>query len=232
MGKYLLELKNNVTLHPVKSMYFLPMENIVNGFNNLPFLYILDLIGTVVFAMSGAIVAREHKMDIFGSLILAFVTGMGGGTLRDAMIGATPVFWMKSLEYIGMIVLGVVLVRLLKNITNDNKQLLVLDTIGLAVFAVIGIEKALKFELSPIIAITLGTVTGTFGGLIRDLLCGKMPTILHREIYATPCLVGGALFFLLRYMQVEGNLLYVLTTFCIILIRLLAVRYKWQLPKA
>lgn len=136
------------------------------------FLFIQDLIGTIVFAISGAIAARQHKMDIFGMFILAFVTGVGGGTLRDMMIGSTPVFWMKQPIYVLMITLAVVITAIFRNqISRKSWQtgLLVFDAIGLGVFTVIGVQKGLDFGLHPLICVALGGVTGCFGGLIRDI---------------------------------------------------------------
>lgn len=198
----------------------------------IPVLFILDLIGTIVFAISGALAAREHKLDIFGMFIIAFVTGMGGGTLRDMMIGSTPVFWMKQPIYVVMITIGVILsILFYKKMEVWRKSLLLFDTIGLGVFTIIGVGKGLDFNLHPAIAIALGTITGCFGGIIRDILCNKIPRILHKEIYATPCVLGGILFILLRYIGFESNLIDVITVCFIIFIRLLAVKLHWHLPK-
>lgn len=199
---------------------------------NVPVLFILDMIGTVVFAISGALAAREHKLDIFGMFIIAFVTGMGGGTLRDMMIGSTPVFWMKQPIYVVMITIGVILAIIFREKMDVwRKSLLLFDTIGLGVFTIIGVGKGLAFDLHPAIAIALGTITGCFGGMIRDILCNKIPRILHKEIYATPCALGGILFFLLRYAGFESNLVDVITVCFIIAVRLLAVKLHWHLPK-
>lgn len=198
------------------------------------FLFIQDLIGTIVFAISGAIAARQHKMDIFGMLVLAFVTGVGGGTLRDVMIGSTPVFWMKQPIYVLMISVAVVIVAILKNqIDRDywKKGLLIFDAIGLGVFTVIGVQKGLDFGLHPLICVALGGVTGCFGGLIRDILRNEVPIILQKEVYVTASLVGGIIFILFRDAGFESNWIDVATVTTVIAIRMLTIKFNMHLPK-
>ncbi|KMK52297.1 membrane protein [[Actinobacillus] muris] len=198
------------------------------------FLFIQDLIGTVVFAISGAIAARQHRMDIFGMFVLAFVTGVGGGTLRDVMIGSTPVFWMKQPIYVLMISVAVVIVALAKNAIDKaywKTGLLIFDAIGLGVFTVIGVQKGLDFGLHPLISIALGGVTGCFGGLIRDILRNEVPIILQREVYVTASLVGGIIFILFREAGFESNWIDVATVSTVIAIRMLTIRFNLHLPK-
>ncbi|MDO4430288.1 MAG: trimeric intracellular cation channel family protein [Lonepinella koalarum] len=198
------------------------------------FLFIQDLIGTIVFAISGAIAARQHKMDIFGMFILAFVTGVGGGTLRDMMIGSTPVFWMKQPIYVLMITLAVVITAIFRNqISRKRWQtgLLVFDAIGLGVFTVIGVQKGLDFGLHPLICVALGGVTGCFGGLIRDILRNEVPIILQKEVYVTASLAGGVIFVTANSFGVESDWVYLATVFTVIMIRLLAIRFNLNLPK-
>ena len=207
------------------------MTNTLSFLYEINYIYILDLIGTVVFAITGALAAKEHKMDVFGMFILAFVTGVGGGTLRDMMIGSTPVFWMKNPFYILMIVLGVVLPIVFKKMSEWKKSILFFDAIGLGVFTVIGLEKGIDFGLHPVIAVALGAVTGCFGGLIRDILRNQIPAVLHKEIYATASLTGGIMFFVLNYLGFHNDLVAVLTAFIVFIIRVLALKYRWELPK-
>lgn len=198
------------------------------------FLFIQDLIGTIVFAISGAIAARQHKMDIFGMFVLAFVTGVGGGTLRDVMISSTPVFWMKQPIYVLMISVAVVIVAILKNqIDRDywKKGLLIFDAIGLGVFTVIGVQKGLDFGLHPLICVALGGVTGCFGGLIRDILRNEVPVILQKEAYVTASLVGGIIFILFRDAGFESNWIDVATVTTVIAIRMLTIKFNMHLPK-
>ncbi|MDO9913790.1 trimeric intracellular cation channel family protein [Glaesserella parasuis] len=198
------------------------------------FLFIQDLIGTIVFAISGAIAARQHKMDIFGMFVLAFVTGVGGGTLRDVMISSTPVFWMKQPTYVLMISVAVVIVAILKNqIDRDywKKGLLIFDAIGLGVFTVIGVQKGLDFGLHPLICVALGGVTGCFGGLIRDILRNEVPVILQKEVYVTASLIGGIIFILFRDAGFESNWIDVATVTTVIAIRMLTIKFNMHLPK-
>ena len=198
------------------------------------FLFIQDLIGTIVFAVSGAMAARQHKMDIFGMFILAFVTGVGGGTLRDVMIGSTPVFWMKQPIYVLMITLAVIITAVFKN--NISKKewqtgLLIFDAIGLGVFTVIGVQKGLDFGLHPFIAIALGGITGCFGGVIRDILRNEVPIVLQKEVYVTASLVGGVIFVLFYSSGVESRWVDIATVATVIVIRLLAIRFNLNLPR-
>lgn len=198
------------------------------------FLFIQDLIGTIVFAISGAIAARQHKMDIFGMFVLAFVTGVGGGTLRDVMIGSTPVFWMKQPIYVLMITIAVALVAILRNqIDRDywKKGLLIFDAIGLGVFTVIGVQKGIDFGLHPLICVALGGVTGCFGGLIRDILRNEVPIILQKEVYVTASLIGGIIFILFREAGFESNWIDIATVLTVIAIRMFTIRFNLHLPK-
>lgn len=198
------------------------------------FLFIQDLIGTIVFAISGAIAARQHRMDIFGMFVLAFVTGVGGGTLRDVMIGSTPVFWIKQPIYVLMISLAVIITAICKKRLGSNRWkmgLLVFDAIGLGVFTVIGVQKGIDFGLHPLICIALGGVTGCFGGLIRDILRNEVPIILQKEVYVTASLLGGIIFILFREAGFESNWIDIATVLTVIAIRLLAIRFNLNLPK-
>lgn len=193
--------------------------------------HLLDIIGTMAFAMSGALTAMSKKLDPFGVFIIAFVTAVGGGTLRDIMIGRTPVGWMLDLKYVYVIIIGFVLAILFrKKFDKLRTSLFLFDTIGLGVFTLIGLEKGINIGLHPVICIALGTMTACFGGVIRDILCTEIPVIFRREIYATICILGGIVFFLLRRLNLDNDILYLTTSIVIISIRLMAVKYKWYLP--
>jgi uncharacterized membrane protein YeiH len=192
--------------------------------------HLLDIIGTMAFAMSGALTAMNKKLDPFGVFIIAFVTAVGGGTLRDVMIGRTPVGWMQDLTYVYVIILGFILTILFrKRLDKLRTSLALFDTIGLGVFTLIGIQKGIDYHLHPTICIALGTMTACFGGVIRDILCTEIPVIFRREIYATICILGGIVFFILRRMNLENDVLYLVTSSVIIAVRVLAVKYKWHL---
>lgn len=193
--------------------------------------HLLDIIGTIAFAMSGALTAISKKLDPFGVFIIAFVTAVGGGTLRDVMIGRTPVGWMLDLEYVYVIGLAFVLSILFRTKFDKLRtSLFLFDTIGLGVFTLIGLEKGINIGLHPIICVALGTMTACFGGVIRDILCNEIPVIFRKEIYATICIFGGIVFFILKKFQLNEDVLYLSTSMVIISVRLMAVKYKWYLP--
>lgn len=193
--------------------------------------HLLDIIGTIAFAMSGALTAISKKLDPFGVFIIAFVTAVGGGTLRDVMIGRTPVGWMLDLEYVYVIALAFILSILFRRKFDKLRtSLFLFDTIGLGVFTLIGLEKGINIGLHPAICIALGTMTACFGGVIRDILCNEIPVIFRKEIYATICILGGVVFFMLKKLQLNEDALYLSTSMVIIFVRLMAVKFKWYLP--
>lgn len=184
-----------------------------------------------MFAVSGVLTALNKKLDLFGVFIIAFVTALGGGTLRDILIGRTPVGWMQNLQYVYLIVIGfIIAVVFRKKLDRLRISMFLFDTIGLGIFTLIGLEKGIEKGLHPIICIALGTITATFGGVIRDILCNEIPVIFRREIYATVCLLGGVLFFILQECNINDDALYLITSLFMIILRLLAVRNKWYLP--
>lgn len=194
--------------------------------------YTLEMLGTVAFAFSGALAGFNKQMDIFGIFVVAFATAMGGGMLRDVLIGNTPVIWMQDLTYLLVVAIGTVIALIFrKRLLYLRLSLFLFDTIGLGIFTIIGIEKGIEAGLHPIICITLGTMTGCFGGVVRDILCNDIPVIFRKEIYATICILGGLVFFLLKQINLTNDLIYVLTSLLIIFFRLVAVKYKWSLPK-
>lgn len=193
---------------------------------------ILDIIGVFVFAISGVLAAINKKLDLFGVFIIAFVTALGGGTLRDVLIGRMPVGWMENLNYVYIIILGCIVAIVFRNYLNKLRvSLFLFDTIGLGVYTLIGIEKGLEYGLHPTVCITLGTITASFGGLIRDILCNEIPLLLRKgTIYATICIIGGILFFVLRFLGLEDSVNELITSLFIIIFRLMAVHFCWSLP--
>lgn len=191
----------------------------------------LDLLGTAAFAISGALFAINKKMDPFGVFIIAFVTAVGGGTLRDMLIGKTPVGWMTDLNYVYVIFISVTLAIIFrKRIAYLSKSLFLFDTIGLGIFTIIGTEIGIQNNLHPIISVSLGMLTATFGGVIRDTLSNQIPLIFHKEIYATACIVGSVTYLILNQFQIDQNVNHILTTLMVIAVRLIAVKFKLQLP--
>jgi len=192
----------------------------------------LDILGTVAFAISGSLAAINKRLDFFGVLIIALATAIGGGTLRDLLIGNTPVTWLTHVQTF-YIILGSAFVAMVfrKKLRIFSTSLFLFDTIGLGIFTLVGIEKGLSVDLDPVICILLGTITACFGGVTRDILCNEIPVIFRKEIYATACIVGGIMFFILKYFSINSDFIYIATVATIILMRILAVKYKWSYPQ-
>ncbi|WP_318312449.1 trimeric intracellular cation channel family protein [Flagellimonas crocea] len=192
----------------------------------------IDVLGTVAFAISGVLVAMEKRLDLFGVLIIAFVTAIGGGTLRDMMIGNMPVAWMQDLTYVITIFISVVFAIIFVNkLKYLRKSLFLFDTIGIGLYTMVGVEKGLEAGLMPIICVFLGTMTACFGGVIRDMLCNEIPIIFRRkEIYATTCIVGGASYFLFVQFPIKDSYAYVAAILVVISLRLIAVKFDVRLP--
>ncbi len=192
---------------------------------------ILEILGTAAFAISGALSAMNRKLDVFGIFIIAFVTGIGGGTVRDILIGNTPVTWMDNIIYIYLIgIVTILAIIFRKKIYYLKTSLFLFDTIGLGIFTIIGVETGIQNNLNPVISIALGVMTGTFGGVIRDILCNEIPVIFRKEIYATACLIGGLVFIILHKLGVEKEIIYIITSLIVIIIRLVVVKFKISLP--
>jgi uncharacterized membrane protein YeiH len=193
--------------------------------------YTIDILGTIAFAISGVLVAMNKKMDLFGILIIAFVTAVGGGTLRDILIGQTPVGWMKDMTFTYVILGSAVFAVIVRNKINYLRtSLFLFDTIGIGLYTVIGVEKGLSADLHPIICIALGTMSACFGGVIRDILCNEIPVIFRKEIYATACILGGLSYFLIRKLPLESDFVFMISGAIVIIVRLLAVKFKIALP--
>lgn len=192
---------------------------------------ILDLLGTIAFAISGALSAMNRRLDLFGIFIIAFVTAIGGGTIRDILIGNTPVTWMENTIYIYLIgIVAIFAIIFRRKLDHLKKSLFLFDSIGLGIFTITGVEIGIQNDLNPIISITLGAMTGTFGGVIRDILCNEIPVIFRKEIYATACIVGGLAFIIFYELGMPQDVIYVITSLTVIIIRLLAVKFHISLP--
>lgn len=196
------------------------------------FLKGIDILGTVAFAASGVYAAMQKRLDVFGVLIIAFVTAVGGGTIRDIMVGDTPVSWIRNINYSIIILITAAVVIAFKSsiFKNFKKTLLVFDSIGLGFFTILGIQKGLMYDLNPAICIALGTVTGCFGGVIRDISLNTIPLIFEKEIYATACIVGGIVYFALIQTSLRVEIIEWVSIFIVFLMRMLAVRFDWRLP--
>lgn len=194
-------------------------------------IYWIDLLGTLVFAISGVLAAVDKKFDLVGAFILGMVTAVGGGTLRDVLIGTTPVGWMKDLSYFVIILAALPICYFFKKaILKLRKGIFLFDTIGIGLFTILGLQKTLDVGLSPAIAVLMGIVSATFGGVIRDVLSNEVPLIFRKEIYVSACLMGGLIFLLLEYFLKNASINIVLSILVVIVIRYLAVRKNWALP--
>ncbi len=194
-------------------------------------IYFLDLLGTLVFAISGTMSAANKKLDLFGATFAGFVTAIGGGTLRDIILGKFPVSWVSDMNYFYIIIIGVVITFLFKQFIRRMKRTLFLfDTIGIGVFTIIGLEKSLMLGIHPILAVLMGVFTAVMGGVIRDILCNDIPLIFRKEIYATACLLGGTIFIILNSLNINTAVNQFITISFIIALRIVCIRYKLALP--
>ena len=191
----------------------------------------IDILGTFSFAVSGAFAAKEKRLDLFGVFILAFVTSIGGGTIRDLLLGDLPVDWMQHPATGWVIVVGAVGSLFFgRHLQQMQKLLNIFDALGLGLFTVIGIQKGLSHGLSPAVCIALGTITGCFGGVIRDVFLNKVPMIFQKEIYASAAIAGGGIYFLLLALHVPDIMRAAMTIILIFIIRMIVLRYKVNLP--
>ncbi|GAB2636866.1 TRIC cation channel family protein [Vibrio panuliri] len=195
-------------------------------------IYLVDQFGTAIFAISGVLLAGRLKMDPFGVIVLASVTAIGGGTIRDMALGATPVFWITDTNYLWVIFITCLATML---IVRRPKRLAwwilpVCDAVGLAVFVGIGVEKAMMYQDSALIAIIMGVITGCGGGIIRDVLAREVPMVLRSEVYATACIIGGAFHTTALAMDYSNDTAFLVGVISTLVIRLGAIRWHLSLP--
>ena len=191
---------------------------------------IIESIGTIAFASSGIRLASAKNFDWFGAYIVGMATAIGGGTLRDVMLGIPP-FWMTNPLYIICCAGALVYVILFgKKIINQNSTWFIFDTIGLALFNIIGLEKTLNMGYPYWMAVIMGCITGAAGGVIRDILINEVPLIFRKDIYAMACIAGGIVYVVGNAMGLQAEVNAVLSAIIVISTRLLAVKFHWQLP--
>lgn len=195
-------------------------------------LYWLDIFGTAVFAFSGALMAGRYKLDPFGVMVLATVTAIGGGTIRDLVIGASPVFWVVKPVYLWVIlatsIFTIVFIRRPRRI--PHRFLLVSDALGLGLFAVLGCAKSLTYGVPTGVAIMMGAITGVAGGMIRDVLCNEIPLVLQKEIYATAAILGAGSYVLFRAFNIADNVALIAAISAALMLRLAAIYWQVTLP--
>lgn len=194
------------------------------------FIVVIELLGTIAFAISGIRLAAAKRFDWFGAYVVGLVTAIGGGTMRDVLLDV-PVFWMLSFRYLGVTGIALIAVIIFRQfLVKGMRTLFIFDAIGLALFVVVGIQKTLAVGYPMWVAIVMGIITGSFGGIIRDILINDEPLFFRKDIYATACLAGGLVYYL---VQLTGAPLWLPQSTCavaIVSLRVLAVHYGWSLP--
>lgn len=194
-------------------------------------LTIIDHIGVFVFAISGLLTGASKKLDIFGCFVIAFITALGGGTLRDLLLN-TEVAWMKKETLIVTIILACITgILFKKRFLKWRKTMFLFDSIGVGVCTILGTQKALDFDHISFVAVNLGVISATFGGVIRDVLCNEIPLVFRKEIYAIACMSGAILFIIIsKYQLLNSSTTLIICSATIVILRIFAVRYKWQMP--
>ena len=192
---------------------------------------IMENLGTASFAISGALAALNKRLDIFGVLVLTFATAVGGGTVRDIMIGNTPVSRMKDQQTITVIFSSYVLTLIFRKYLLKLPRILsIFDAIGLGFATVVGLQKGLEADLSPSVCVALGAVSGCFGGVLRDVLLNEIPLVFRKDIYASASLLGGALYFFLSLWESSAAMAATASVIAVVGLRLAVMHWKWELP--
>lgn len=195
------------------------------------FLYFFELAGTFFFAISGALAIQDHHNDLFGAGFLGFVTAIGGGTLRDIMLGSYPLVWIGDTYFLYAIFAGIASAYFFyEGLVRLKRTLLIFDALGISFFTVLGVEKALSLGVKPEIAAIMGMFSAVMGGVIRDVLTNATPVLFRKEVYATACLAGAVLYLALFRAGAPHHANMILSISVIFIIRLLAVKYKLALP--
>lgn len=194
------------------------------------FIHLIDYAGTFAFAISGIRLASAKQFDWFGAYVVGLVTAIGGGTLRDLLLDVTP-FWMLQPSYLIVTAMALIFVILLgKIVIRLNNTFFIFDAIGLGLFVVVGIEKSLAAGFPFWVAILMGMITGSAGGIIRDIFINEEPLIFRKDIYALACLIGGIIFYICVQMNISVVFTQTISASTVILVRVLAVKYHVSLP--
>ncbi len=192
---------------------------------------LMENLGTASFAISGALAALNKRLDVFGVLVLTFATAIGGGTVRDLLIGNTPVAWMKDQQAITVVFLSYLITLFFrKYLQFFPRTLAIFDAIGLGFATVVGLQRGLEAGLGPSVCVALGMVTGCFGGVLRDVLLNEIPLVFRKDIYASASLLGGALYFVFASWEMVAPLAAPLSVAAVVGVRLAAMQWKWDLP--
>lgn len=196
----------------------------------------VDLIiytGIFVFALTGALKARTHRMDIFGGVVMAFVTAYGGGTVRDLLIGIRPINWMNDYIAFGLVMGAVIITFLFRPDFNKfQRTLFYTDAIGLGMFTAAGIERSIAHGINDLYAVIMGVITATFGGFVADIISNNVPSLLRRgELYATASAIGGGIYIVLQHYKVGDNTDLVICVVIVVMIRVISMRKRITLPE-
>lgn len=195
-------------------------------------LYPLELVGTFVFAISGALAVRDLEHDVFGAGFTGFITAIGGGSLRDILLGSYPLVWIGDVYFLYAIFAGVFTAFIFpKMMLKLRRTMFLFDTLGIGFFTILGVEKALSLGVRPEIAAIMGMFSAVMGGVFRDTLTNEIPILFRKEIYASACLAGATLYLILNYFGLERDYNMLISISLIISIRLIAVKYKLSLPR-
>jgi uncharacterized membrane protein YeiH len=194
--------------------------------------YPLELAGTFVFAISGALAVRDKEHDLFGAGFTGFITAIGGGTLRDVLLGSYPLVWIGDVYFLYAILLGILPAFVFpKFLLKLRKTMFLFDTLGIGFFTVLGVEKSLNLGFRPEIAAIMGMFTAVMGGVIRDTLVNEIPILFRKEVYASACLIGAILYLVLNHFGLARDFNLLISISVVISIRLIAVKYKLSLPR-
>lgn len=196
----------------------------------IQFVDIIEFLGTIAFAISGIRLASAKRFDWFGAVVVGFVTAVGGGTLRDLLLDVPP-FWMQSSRYLWATLFAFVIVLFFrKYLVHLNNTIFWFDCIGLGLFVVVGYEKAMSLDYPVWVCVSMATITGIVGGMIRDILINEIPIIFTQELYAVACIMGGVLFSILNLLSIDVVVIEIATAIFVVVIRVLATKYRWRLP--
>ena len=195
-------------------------------------LFLLDLAGVAVFAATGALAASRKQLDIVGFIFFAAITGMGGGTLRDLILGKLPVFWVQQPAFIGVCVVIAIVVFLSAHLVESRYRLLLwLDALGLASYCVMGTMIGLNYGVSPLAAVVTGVMTATFGGIFRDVISGEKSILLSDEIYISAAVLGATCFAVLMSLSIDKNIAIIISVSLAFALRAAALLFGWTTPR-
>jgi uncharacterized membrane protein YeiH len=194
-------------------------------------IYFLDLFGTAVFAIAGALAGGRKRMDLFGIVVVALATALGGGTIRDAVLGEGRVFWVADYTYVivGSVAALVTFITV-RFVLLPGSLMLVADAFGLAVFTVIGAHRSLAAGTGAFVAMIMGMTTGVAGGMVRDILCGEIPLVLRKEVYAVASLIGGGLYAATAALGASDPVAMTIAVLVTLGVRVAAIHWGLSLP--